>query len=54
MSKPLLRCLAAALLFSGWMTLLFAGFAWGGAVHLLLAASLFVLPWRAGAARPAG
>ncbi|MND01465.1 hypothetical protein D3C83_204700 [compost metagenome] len=54
MSKPFLRCLAAALLFSGWMTLLFAGFAWGGAVHLLLAASLLLFPWRTGTSRPAG
>jgi hypothetical protein len=49
MSRVYLRCLAAALLFSSWMTLLFAGFAWGGAVHLLLAASLVLFPWRAAA-----
>lgn len=53
MTKPMLRCLLAALLFSGWMALLFAGFAWGGAVHLLLAAALLLFPWRA-AARASG
>jgi hypothetical protein len=35
------------LLFTGWLALLFAGFAWGGGVHLLLAGALALFPWRA-------
>jgi hypothetical protein len=34
------QLLAAGCLLSGWLILLLAGFAAGGAVHLLLAASL--------------
>jgi len=47
MRSPTLRCTLALLLFSAWIALLFAGFAGGGAVHLLLAASLAIFPWRA-------
>ena len=47
MSSPTLRAAASLALFSGWLALLFAGFAAGGAVHLLLAASLVLFPWRA-------
>jgi hypothetical protein len=42
----MLRTTAALLLFTGWLALLFSGFAWGGAVHLLLAAGLALFPWR--------
>ena len=41
-----LRTAAALALFTGWLALLFAGFAVGGAVHLLLAGSLALFPWR--------
>ena len=34
-------------LFSSWMALLFAGFAFGGVVHLLLLGALGLFPWRA-------
>ena len=50
-SSPVLRAALALLLFSGWMALLFWGFAFGGAVHLLLAVGLGVFPWKAAAAR---
>jgi hypothetical protein len=45
--SPLPRAAFALLLFSGWMALLFAGHAAGGAVHLLLAAAAGVFPWKA-------
>lgn len=32
--------------FSGWMLLLFSGWIFGGAVHLLLVAALALFPWR--------
>lgn len=44
---PTLRAALALLLFTGWLALLFVGFAAGGAVHLLLAAALGLFPWRA-------
>jgi hypothetical protein len=47
MRSPLLRAVCALLLFSAWLFLLFAGFAAGGAVHLLLAGALALFPWRA-------
>jgi hypothetical protein len=50
MRTPTLRAALALLLFSGWMALLFWGFAFGGAVHLLLAAGVALFPWRALAA----
>jgi hypothetical protein len=34
-------------LLSAWLTLLMLGWNFGGAVYLLLAASLVVFPWRA-------
>ncbi len=37
----------AALLASGWLAGLFAGRLAGGALHLLLAASLAIFPWKA-------
>lgn len=45
--SPTLRAALALLLFTGWLALLFAGFAGGGAVHLLLAGALALFPWRA-------
>jgi hypothetical protein len=47
MRSPVLRAALALLLFSGWMALLFWGFALGGGVHLLLAGALGLFPWRA-------
>jgi hypothetical protein len=47
MRSPTFRAALSLLLFSGWLTLLFWGFAFGGAVHLLLAAGLALFPWRA-------
>ena len=37
---------------SAWLILLLSGFALGGAVHLLLVASLAAFPWRAGRRGP--
>jgi membrane protein required for beta-lactamase induction len=54
MLSPTVRAALALALFSGWMALLFWGFAFGGAVHLLLAAGLALFPWRAAAAPPSG
>ena len=31
---------------SGWMLLLFSGWIFGGAVHVLLVATLVLFPWR--------
>lgn len=31
---------------SAWLILLLSGFALGGAIHLLLVASLILFPWR--------
>lgn len=47
MQNPTLRAAGALLLFSGWLALLFRGLAFGGGVHLLLAAGLALFPWRA-------
>jgi hypothetical protein len=47
MRSPTLRAAVALVLFSGWMALLFWGFAFGGGVHLLLLAGLILFPWRA-------
>jgi hypothetical protein len=47
MRSPIARAALALLLFSSWLALLFAGFAFGGGVHLLLAAALALFPWRA-------
>ncbi|HET9226257.1 MAG TPA: hypothetical protein VFR31_06300 [Thermoanaerobaculia bacterium] len=41
------RAALSLLLFTGWLALLFMGFAAGGAVHLLLAGGLGLFPWRA-------
>jgi hypothetical protein len=40
------RAALALLLFSTWMALLFAGFLFGGALHLLLPAAAALFPWR--------
>jgi hypothetical protein len=40
------RAAAALLLVSAWMALLFAGFLFGGALHLLLPAAAVLFPWR--------
>lgn len=40
------RLLLSAGLLSAWLVLLFSGWSFGGAVHLLLAATLAVFPWR--------
>ncbi|HEV2855581.1 MAG TPA: hypothetical protein VHC97_22525 [Thermoanaerobaculia bacterium] len=47
MRSAFARAALAVSLFSGWLALLFAGFAGGGAVHLLLLAALALFPWRA-------
>lgn len=41
-----IRAALALLLFTGWLALLFMGYAAGGAVHLLLAGALGLFPWR--------
>jgi hypothetical protein len=48
-TRPITRAALSLTLFSGWLALLFAGFAGGGAVHLLLLAALVLFPWRAAA-----
>jgi hypothetical protein len=50
MTAPIARAALALALVSGWMALLFWGFALGGAVHLLLAAGLALFPWRSASA----
>jgi hypothetical protein len=45
--STLTRSALALLLLSGWMALLFAGLAAGGAVHLLLAGAGVLFPWKA-------
>ncbi|HLX07577.1 MAG TPA: hypothetical protein VKY89_06910 [Thermoanaerobaculia bacterium] len=40
------RAAAALLLFSAWMGLLFAGFLFRGALHLLLVGAALLFPWR--------
>jgi hypothetical protein len=47
------RLFAAAACFAAWLTLLFYGHAAGGAVHLLAAAGLALVPWRASRSAPA-
>jgi hypothetical protein len=46
MRSPTLRAAFALLLLSCWLALLFAGFAFGGGVHLLLLAALILFPWK--------
>jgi hypothetical protein len=47
------RLFAAAACFATWLVLLFYGFVLGGAVHLLAAAGLALVPWRAPRSTPA-
>lgn len=47
MSRPYLQICLAALLVGLWLAFLFVGWAWGGAVHVLLVAALVVFPWKA-------
>jgi hypothetical protein len=49
MRSATIRALLALVVFSSWLALLFSGLALGGAVHLLLAASLGLFPWRVAA-----
>ncbi|MFY9824515.1 MAG: hypothetical protein WAM82_24275 [Thermoanaerobaculia bacterium] len=49
-----IRALSGLILISGWLALLFSGWAFGGAVHLLLVAALAVFPWREAAAARRG
>jgi hypothetical protein len=49
MRFPAIRAIFALILISAWLALLFSGLAFGGAVHLLLAAALVLFPWRAAA-----
>lgn len=44
---PTTRLFLAAACFAAWLVLLFEGFALGGAVHLLAAAGIVLVPWRA-------
>jgi hypothetical protein len=46
LASPFARAAAALLLFSGWMGLLFAGFLFHGALHLLLLGAAALFPWR--------
>ena len=50
---PTLRLFAAAALVSAWLVLLFFGHALGGAVHLLAAVALAIVPWRSARPSPA-
>jgi hypothetical protein len=50
---PTARLFAAAACFAAWLSLLFYGHAAGGAVHLLAAAGLALVPWRASRSAPA-
>ena len=45
MPRAQIRLVLACLVFSTWLVLLLAGVALGGAVHLLLAATLLLFPW---------
>jgi len=47
MRSPTLRVALALLLFTSWLALLFTGFAFGGAVHLVFLAALVLFPWKA-------
>jgi hypothetical protein len=46
MSSPAVRAVVASALLSAWLILLLAGWSFGGAVYLLLAAALILFPWR--------
>jgi len=44
--SPTGRLIASAALLSSWLALLFVGWTFGGAVYLLLLASLALFPWK--------
>jgi hypothetical protein len=50
--SPLVRLTLSVALLSAWLILLLSGFALGGAIHLLLLASLALFPWRQAGNRP--
>lgn len=45
--QPILRIYLAAGCLSAWLLLLFTGFVFGGAVHLVLVVALVAMPWGA-------
>lgn len=45
LGNSVVRSVLSLLALSGWLVALFAGFAAGGAVHLLLAGALVLFPW---------
>lgn len=49
-----IRLLAAAALLGGWLVLFFLGFTARGLIHLMPAAALILVPWRARRARKVG
>jgi hypothetical protein len=46
-SSPILRLVTSSVLLSAWLFLLLVGHTFGGAVYLLLVASLVLFPWKA-------
>jgi hypothetical protein len=46
------RLWVSALCVSAWLILLLSGFAFGGAVHLLLVAAAVLFPWRRESSEP--
>ena len=48
---PMLRLTLSVVLLAAWLVLLMSGVALGGAIHLLLVASLVLFPWRAAGER---
>jgi hypothetical protein len=46
-AHPLARAGLSLACLSAWLVLLFAGWAGGGAVHVLFVAALVLFPWRA-------
>lgn len=46
------RLALSVVLLSTWLVLLLSGFALGGAIHLMLLASLLLFPWRDARNRP--
>ena len=48
----MVRLVLSVALLAAWLVLLMSGFALGGAIHLLLLASLALFPWREARHRP--
>ena len=46
MTKPPVRLLLSVVTLAGWMLLLFLGWTFGGAIHLLLIGAAVAFPWR--------